>query len=102
MASIEENMMESRLRWFGHVQRRCTDAPVRRCERLARDDFKRGRDRAKQYCGEVIRHDMQLLQLIVDMTLDWWLWRTHISVGGRLVRCALSLSLVIVCVFLTL
>ncbi|PHT80579.1 Protein STRICTOSIDINE SYNTHASE-LIKE 2 [Capsicum annuum] len=32
-----------RLRWFGHVMRRCTDAPVRRRERLALDDFMRGR-----------------------------------------------------------
>ncbi|PHT54561.1 hypothetical protein CQW23_09023 [Capsicum baccatum] len=32
-----------RLRWFGHVMRRCTDAPVRRRERLALDGFTRGR-----------------------------------------------------------
>jgi len=24
----------SKLRWFGHVKRRCTDVPVRRCEKL--------------------------------------------------------------------
>ncbi|XP_019235312.1 PREDICTED: uncharacterized protein LOC109215660 [Nicotiana attenuata] len=31
---LEEKMREARLRWFGHVKRRNTDAPVRRCERL--------------------------------------------------------------------
>ncbi|PHU04745.1 hypothetical protein BC332_25567 [Capsicum chinense] len=34
-------MREVRLRWFGHVMRRGTDAPVRRYERLALDGFKR-------------------------------------------------------------
>ncbi|KAG5574800.1 hypothetical protein H5410_054934 [Solanum commersonii] len=46
---------ESRLRWFRHMSRKCTDAPLWRCERL--------------------------LQLSKDMTLDRRLWRTHIRVG---------------------
>ncbi|KAL6521744.1 hypothetical protein OROGR_018313 [Orobanche gracilis] len=29
VASIEDKMMENRLRWFGHVSRRPVDAPVR-------------------------------------------------------------------------
>ncbi|KAK4373490.1 hypothetical protein RND71_008874 [Anisodus tanguticus] len=43
VASVEDKMREARLRWFGHVQRRDTDAPVRRCERLAMDGFRRGK-----------------------------------------------------------
>ncbi|PHT51422.1 F-box protein PP2-B1 [Capsicum baccatum] len=46
------------------------DAPVRRCERLALDVFRRGRGRPKKYWGEVIRRDMEQLQLTEDMTLD--------------------------------
>ena len=49
MASVEDKMREVRLRWFKHLIRRGTDAPVRRCERLALDDFKRGRGRPKKY-----------------------------------------------------
>ncbi|KAL6532820.1 hypothetical protein OROGR_013780 [Orobanche gracilis] len=32
VASIEDKMMENRLRWFGHVRRRLVDASVRRLE----------------------------------------------------------------------
>ncbi|PHT35180.1 E3 SUMO-protein ligase SIZ1 [Capsicum baccatum] len=42
------------------------DAPVRRCERLPL----RSRGRSKKYWREVIRHDMEQLQLTEDMTLD--------------------------------
>ncbi|PHT72347.1 hypothetical protein T459_23132 [Capsicum annuum] len=44
VASTEGKMREVRLRWFGHVMRRGMDAPVRKCERLALDGFRRGRD----------------------------------------------------------
>ncbi|KAF3636195.1 hypothetical protein FXO37_25555 [Capsicum annuum] len=67
---VECKMREARLRWFGYVKRRGMDAPVRRCERLALDGFKRGRGRPKKYWGEVIRRDMEQLQLTEDMTLD--------------------------------
>ncbi|PHU29478.1 hypothetical protein BC332_01571 [Capsicum chinense] len=36
-------MRKVRLRWFGNVMRRGCDAPVRRCETLATDGFRRGR-----------------------------------------------------------
>ncbi|KAG5572096.1 hypothetical protein H5410_061862 [Solanum commersonii] len=65
---------EVRLRWFWNVKRRCTDAPVRRCER--------GSGRPKKYWGEVIRQDMTQLQLIEDMTLDRRLWRSQIRIEG--------------------
>ncbi|KAM3202650.1 hypothetical protein P3L10_030274 [Capsicum annuum] len=74
---VECKMREARLRWFGHVKRRGMDAPVRRCERLALDGFRRGRGRPKKYWGEVIRRDMEQLQLTEDMTLDRKVWRTR-------------------------
>ncbi|XP_009797977.2 uncharacterized protein [Nicotiana sylvestris] len=82
VASVENKMWESRLRWFGHVKRRRIDAPVMRCERLAMESLRRGRGRPKKYCGEVIRHDMVLLQLTEDMTLDRRVWRSRIKVEG--------------------
>ncbi|KAK4368951.1 hypothetical protein RND71_012743 [Anisodus tanguticus] len=50
-ADAEMDMREARLRWFGHVLRRDTNAPVRKCERLAMDGFRRGRGRLKKYWG---------------------------------------------------
>ncbi|PHU13999.1 hypothetical protein BC332_15204 [Capsicum chinense] len=70
VASVEDKMREGRLRWFGHVMRRDAGAPVRRCERLALDGFRMSRGRPKKYWREVIRHDMEQLQLTEDMTLD--------------------------------
>ncbi|XP_070032991.1 uncharacterized protein [Nicotiana tomentosiformis] len=46
---IDDKMREARLRWFGHVQRRSTNALVRRCERLALEGTRRGRGRPKKY-----------------------------------------------------
>ncbi|PHU15908.1 putative NOT transcription complex subunit VIP2 [Capsicum chinense] len=70
VVSVEDNLREVRLRWFDHVMRRGTDVPVRRCERLALEGFKRGRGRPKLYWRGVIRRDMEQLQLTEDMTLD--------------------------------
>ncbi|KAF3659858.1 putative protein PEROXIN-4-like [Capsicum annuum] len=82
-ASVEDKMREVRLRWFGHVMRRGTDAPVRRCERLALDGFRRGRGRPKKYWREVmIRRNMEQLQLTEDMILDRKLWRMRIRLEG--------------------
>ncbi|XP_070002810.1 uncharacterized protein [Nicotiana sylvestris] len=82
VAPMEDKMREVRLRWFGHIQRRSTDAPVRRCERLAVVGMRRGRGRPKKYWGEVIRQDMARLRITEDMTLDRELWRSSIKVVG--------------------
>ncbi|XP_075084918.1 uncharacterized protein LOC142168153 [Nicotiana tabacum] len=39
VAFLEEKLRESRLRWFGHVKRRDTDAPGRRCEHPRGEDI---------------------------------------------------------------
>ena len=70
VTSVECKMREARLRWLGHVKRRGIDAPVRRCERLALDGFSWGTGRLKKYWEEVIRRDMEQVQLTEDMTLD--------------------------------
>ncbi|XP_070043830.1 uncharacterized protein [Nicotiana tomentosiformis] len=70
VAPIDDKMRERRLRWFGHVQRRSPDVPVRRCEWLVVEGMRRGKGRPKKYWGEVIRQDMARLQISEDMALD--------------------------------
>ena len=82
VAPVAKKIREARLRWFGHVQRRSVDAPVRRYERIVLGDSQRGRGRPKKYWGEVIRHDMKTLNLTEDMTLDRKKWRSRIKVVG--------------------
>ena len=48
MASIEDKMRETSLRWFGHVRRRPMDAPVKRCETVECLDYRRSRVRQKK------------------------------------------------------
>ena len=58
VAPISEKMVENRLRWFGHVQRRPLDAPVRRVDQIIRSPIKRGRGRPRRTLGELIEQDL--------------------------------------------
>ena len=66
-ASIEDKIKEARLRWFGHISRRNMDSPVKRCERIERPKYKRGRGRPKKSWSKVIRHNWKTLELVEDM-----------------------------------
>ncbi len=44
---IEDKLREGKLRWFGHVNRRHTEAPVRQIEHIRLEDRKKRRDRPK-------------------------------------------------------
>ena len=57
VAPIEEKLTQHRLRWFGHVQRRPPETPVRSgvLERI--DNVKRGRGRPKLTWDESVKRD---------------------------------------------
>ena len=59
VASIEEKIRQNRLRWFGHVRRRPTDAPLRRVERIKLGHVKRAQRRPKKTWMEVIQQDIK-------------------------------------------
>ena len=48
VAFIKEKMRENRLRWFGHVRRKSTDASVRRVECMKLGQVKRAQRRPKK------------------------------------------------------
>ena len=48
VVDIGENMRESRLRWFGHVDMRHPTALVWRCESLDFGEFRHGRERPRK------------------------------------------------------
>ena len=56
--------------WFGHVQRRPTDAPVRRVERIKLGQVKRAQGRPKKMWMEVIRQDIESKGLNEGILLD--------------------------------
>ena len=65
---------------IGHIRRRNTDAPVRRCERIDRPNYRRSRGMLKKSWSKVIRHDLKTLGLVEDMAQDIMLWRARIKV----------------------
>ena len=79
VAPLSGKMCENRLGWFGHVQRKTFDAPVRRVESIIVEG-KRSRERPRRTWGEQIRVDLHELNLSVDLTRDRNNWRRHIHV----------------------
>lgn len=73
--------MGNRLRWFGHVRQRPSDAPVRRrLEGWQSDRVVRGRRRPKETWMKVIENDTSLLEIEENMSLDRAKWRARIYV----------------------
>ncbi|KAH1191322.1 tRNA pseudouridine(38/39) synthase [Glycine max] len=74
VAPIVEKMVENRLRWFGHVERRSVDSVVRRVDQMERRQTIRGRGRPKKTIREVIKKDLEIngldRSMVIDMLLD--------------------------------
>ncbi|KAL5154279.1 hypothetical protein HKD37_19G053668 [Glycine soja] len=81
VAPIVEKMVENRLRWFGHVERRPVDSVVRRVDQMERRQTIRGRGRPKKTIREVIKKDLKINGLDRSMVLDRTLWRKLIHVA---------------------
>ena len=47
VAPIEEKMRENRLRWFGYIQRRSINVPIKKSDAIHIEDNARGRGRPK-------------------------------------------------------
>ena len=54
-ASIEKNMTKIRLRWFGHVQRKSREAPVRRLDCMNYSPMKKRRGRPRRTLENLVK-----------------------------------------------
>ena len=57
VAPIEEKFTQHRLRWFGHVQQRTPEAPVRNGVLERVDNVKKGKGRPKMTWDESVKRD---------------------------------------------
>ena len=60
---INEKIRESHLRWFGHVQRKSINVPVRKSELIQVEVTKKGRGRPKMTLIEVVKKDMSIKEV---------------------------------------
>ncbi|KAG2568999.1 hypothetical protein PVAP13_7NG365325 [Panicum virgatum] len=80
VAPIEEKLTQHRLRWFGHVQRRPPEAPVRSGVLERVDNVKRGRGRPKLMWDESVKRDLKNWNISKEIALDRSAWRLAINV----------------------
>ena len=80
VASIEEKLIQYRLRWFGHVQRRPPEAPVHSGVLKRVDKIKRGRGRPKLTWEESVKRDLKDWDISKELALDMSAWRLAINV----------------------
>jgi len=81
VAPIGEKLVENRLRWFGHVERRPINVVVRRVDQMEESQVKRGRGRPKKTIREAIRKDLEVNELDPNLIYDRILWRHLIHVA---------------------
>ena len=70
VAPIEENLRETKLRWFGHVKRRGENELVRRYEVINLIHCRKGRGRPEISWNEVITGDLKCMGVTEDMAQD--------------------------------
>ena len=80
VAPIEEKLVQHQLRWFGHVQRRPPEAPVRSGILSQDSNVKRDRGRPKLTWVEAIKEDLKGWNIPKDLALDRSAWKTAIHV----------------------
>jgi len=74
VAPVVEKLVENRLRWFGHVERRPVDAVVRIVDQMEESQVKRGRRRPMKTIRETIRKDLEVNELDPNLVYDRTLW----------------------------
>jgi hypothetical protein len=80
VAPVEEKLVQHRLRWFGHIQRRPVEAPVRSGVIRRSGNEKRGRGRPNLICEESVKRDLKDWCITMELALDRREWKLAIHV----------------------
>ena len=83
---IAETIVESRLRWFDHVQRRELDEPVWIVDQMVWNFYKRERGRSKRTLNDIIQWYQTFWSIIYHqacMTTDRAQWHRVIHVANH-------------------
>jgi hypothetical protein len=80
VAPIEENLVQHRLRWFGHVQRRPPEALVHSGVLDRVGSVRRGRGRPKLTWDESVKRDLKEWDIPEELVMDRSAWRLAINV----------------------
>ncbi|KAG2551901.1 hypothetical protein PVAP13_9KG445085 [Panicum virgatum] len=76
---VIRDMVGDRLKWFGHVQRRPPEAPMRNGVFERVDNVKRGRSRSKLTWDESVKRDLKNWNISKEIALDRSVWRLAIN-----------------------
>ena len=63
-------MVENRLRWFGHTERRLVGYVVRRVDQIKHSHLTRGKGRPRPTIRETIRKNLEITELNSNMAYD--------------------------------
>jgi hypothetical protein len=81
VAPYEEKLIQHRLRWFGHVQRRPPETPVRSGVLKRGDNVKRGRGRPRLNWDKTVKRDLKEWNIAKELAMDRSAWRLAINVS---------------------
>jgi hypothetical protein len=88
ISAVTDVVRRSRLRWFGHLERKCSDDWVSACRNVELPG-PRGRGRSKKTWNECVNGDMRSLGLSREWAQDRVKWRSSI-VGNRPTRASME------------
>jgi hypothetical protein len=80
VASIQEKLVQHNLRWFGHIQRKPPEAPVRSGILSRPENIRRGRGRPRLTWEEAIKRYLKEWNISKELALDMSAWKMTIHV----------------------